>query len=600
MLTTTGPDGLTYTWRDDRSEFERIGDYCKQDVATECAIDEMLLQHTPRERRVWELDQIINDRGVKLNLPLVRSAVEVVEVAKTELHARMAEITDGAVPKCSQVKKLSDWINSRGITCTSIASGAQEELFLAAEILNDDAVIEAIELRQQSGKGSPTSKFQTMLDCACEDHKARGQLNYAGATTTGRWSGRLIQFQNLPAIDEDLDGPMVDCVLRILAAPHLSVQERYEAIRIVCGMALPVLAKCPRKMLMASTGCRFIGGDYSNIEGCTSAWVADETWKVEAYLEFQRTGDKNKDLYRVAFSRAFGAALASITKAQRQVGKVLELACGFGGSIGALVRMMAKYKMKPAQMVGPVRESVSEAVWQAACDRMKRPGTQTFGLTEDEWVAIRIAVDGWRAAHPNLQAAWYEVGDAIVAAVADPGRVVACLGSRVSYVYARQVLWCRLPSGRMLAYHRPRLRQRVDVQIEDAEGRRAWVPEPEVQYWLKSGCVQTDSEPRVRRTVSYEGYDGTTKRWTSFELGGPLGYQNIVQAIARDVMVEGMFSAEAHGYPIVLTVHDEILCDVPKNHGSAKQLQDLMAKPSDWCKGLPLKAACWEGESYDK
>jgi DNA polymerase len=243
---------------------------------------------------------------------------------------------------------------------------------------------------------------------------------------------------------------------------------------------------------------------------------------------------------------------------------------------------------------------------------MRRPGTKTFGLSEDEWTAIRIAIDGWRAAHPNLVASWYSVGDAILDAMNNgelvnengirirPAKVVWCLGNRVAYTYQRNVLWCRLPSGRTLAYHRPRVRTKVDVQVADPEGRLGWVEESEAPRLLAKGCSLTDQKPRYKHNVLYEGYDNTMKRWTTFDLHGALAYQNVVQSIARDVMVEGMFAAEAHAYPIVLTVHDELLCDVPIGHGSTEELQRLMATVPEWCPGLPLAAKTWEGYRYEK
>jgi len=598
--TITNEDGrVEYTWHRDRKEMLRIGAYCLQDVSVEAEGDAFLMQHATRERRVWELDQTINDRGVRLDIALAVRAVQVVEAAKERLHTRMNEITEGAVPKCSQVAKLVAWINSRGVPCTSIAKGQQQELVAAAS--SDPVVLEALSLRQQAGKGTPTSKFQTMVDCACEeDDKARGQLFYHGAST-GRWAGRLIQFQNLPGMDEERDGANVRAVLAVLRADHLTVEERVDAIAQICGTVLPMLSKSLRQMLMASPGCRFIGGDLSNIEGCVAAWLAGEDWKVDAYAEFQRTGNKNLDLYRVAYSRAFGVLAEAITGPQRQVGKVMELACGYQGAIGAFLGMCRNYNINPDTMVPAIRGATPEGVWEAARARYTHPGVKKFGLSEETWTALRVAVDLWRGSHPAIVGSWWELQDAAIDAVSNPGEVVEAMNGKVAYVYSRQVLWCKLPSGRHLAYHRPRVQTHKQEQLQDKDGKTAWVDDSDVVAYLKEGFTFTDAEPRYKKQVFFEGYDNTRSRWDeNMALYGGLQFENIVQAIARDVMVEGMFAAETKGYPIVLTVHDELLCDVPNGHGSAAELKAIMSTVPHWCVGLPLAAKCWEDERYAK
>ena len=919
-------EGPRYHFYRNLPDMERVGDYCLQDVEVETNIDNLLPQHQPRERRVWALDQLINDRGVRLDRPLIKAATEVVEVGECRLHDRMNTITKGEVPSCTQVARLVAWINSRGIPCTSIAKGVQTELIAQAEIL-DPVVKEAIMLRQQAGKGTPTSKYQTMLDCAGEDGKARGQLFYHG-TTTGRWAGRFIQFQNLPGVDPDRDLANVEAVVRILGCADLTAEEKATAIEMITGSIMPVLSKSLRHMLIASTGHRFIGGDLSNIEGCVAAWLAGETWKVDAYKAYQ--AGFGADLYKVSYGRAFGAEIDAITKFQRQIGKVMELACvaeceqvltfrglvaiqnvlpddlvwdgeewvahdgvlykgkreviqfdgltatpdhlvwvggsdgystlgcaagnnqrllrsgsegtpirvvvgdlghenlgkqlevppsvgdmpwvrdggmelvgpaaegphayvyklrpqdngpemagpqvhsrpskvrqpqgqglqelrregnrvplsfdhgglpvgggelargqgkgtgpdrqqralrageppvcdpsismpepeadentgtsdlgeplflfhnpayddprddegrhfcggagsrggeaeeleankgelrtartydilnagprnrftvsgvlvhncGYQGSIGAFVSMARIYQINLSDIVEAVKAATDSVTWDAALQKYNKPGCQHYGLPQFEWAAVRIVVDGWRAAHPGITKAWYELQDAAIEAVANaphwdvidgnrtlvPGRVVEALGGKVAYVVARDILWCRLPSGRSLAYHRPRVKTAVThVMTLLLDGKEesvtALVESDEVVSYLKQGWVDTGKRGANRYRVVYEGYDNTSKRWTNFSLYGGLQFENLCQAVARDVMVEGMFEAEAKGYPIVLTVHDELLTDVPVGHGTAEELQAIMSHVPDWAEGLPLAAKTWEDTRYAK
>jgi len=598
LTRTMGEDGReTYTFYRDREDMLKVGDYCLQDVEVETEIDRLLLQHKPRERSVWLLDQKINDRGVKLDLELVKVATEVADVGEARLHKRMAEITEGAVPSCTQVAKLVAWINSRGIPCTSIAKGVQTELIAAASVL-DPTVEEAIRLRQAAGKGTPTSKYQTMLDCAGFDGKARGQLMYHGATT-GRWAGRLIQFQNLPGVDPDRDLANVEAVVAILGCPHLGAEEKADAIQMLTGSIMPVLSKSLRHMLVASAGCRFIGGDLSNIEGCVAAWLAGEEWKVEAYREYQ--AKRGPDLYIATYCRTFGADLSEVDKFRRQIGKVIELACGFGGGIGAFISAAKIYNIDLKTLVAPVKAITQAEVWAKAEKRYETTSSgNRYGLELDVWCAVRITVDNWRNSHPAITGGWYDLQDAAIHAVSTPGEVVEIFGGKVAYVYARQVLWCKLPSGRALAYHRPWVKKSTTEVLKNANGETKVVEEDEIVEHLKDGWVQTGENGPARYRVMYEGYDNTSKRWTRFSLYGGHQFENIVQAIARDVMVEGMFRAEAKGYPIVLTVHDELLTDVPVGHGSVAELQQIMSTVPDWAEGLPLAAKTWEDFRYAK
>ena len=196
-------DDGTFVWWDDQSNIDRLAVYCDQDVLTECAVDARLPPLSADERRLWELDQKINDRGIALDLPTIHACVEVLEIAQTRAHARMNELTGGAVRKCSEALRIVEWLNSRGISATSIAKSEHGELKAFADLAGDDVAREVIELRAEAAKSS-TAKYTRMLQVACEDGRARGLLAYHRAHT-GRWGGALLQPQNLPSFDEDTD-----------------------------------------------------------------------------------------------------------------------------------------------------------------------------------------------------------------------------------------------------------------------------------------------------------------------------------------------------------------------------------------------------------
>lgn len=601
MLRMTRPrkihaDG-TIEWWEDPVRLAREADYCAQDVRVESALDARLLPLSARERRVWELDQTINDRGVALDVPLIRRALELVAYTRRRLDERMAEVTGGVVHKCSEAVALAKWITAQGIECASVAKDHHTSLLADAQRLGRADVLEAIELRVASSNTS-VNKLDTMLACACRDGRARGLLAYHGAST-GRWAGRLIQPQNLPRVDEERDGPAVEIVLSLLASNH-GPARTHDTIEAIFGRVLAALSKCLRAMLVAAPGHRFVGGDLSNIEGCVSAWVSGEQWKIEAYRAHQ--AGMGPDLYKVAYARSFGGQPDEIKGFQRQVGKVEELALGYQGSVGAFVSMVKTYGINLHEIRDLVRSQVDAPTWADARRQFFASlPLHRHGLDADTWAAVKTVVSSWRTAHPKTTQAWWDLQDAAIEAVSAPGRPVSVLDGRIQYLHDRGFLWCLLPSGRLLAYCKPRVREVVERSILLPTGERldaATISAHELPEFLRSTGARL--EERKRRQVFFEGYDGEKKRWGMQTLYGGLQHENICQAIARDVLVECMFAAEEAGYPVVLTVHDELLTEPPIGWGSQDELRQIMRRVPAWCAGLPLDAKTWEGFRYEK
>lgn len=571
----------TITWWDDAERIARLGDYCDTDVEAETSVDELLLPLSEWQRASWVMDQRINERGIKIDIRAVEKLVHVVELAKKAADVAMRQLSGREVKKCSDVKGIIAFLNKRGIATDSLRKQDQEDLMYMADLHGSEVSRQVIELRRASSKTS-TAKYAAMLACVSADGRIRNLLQWHGAGT-GRKAGRLVQPQNFPRVDADSDEPVKIAWLHELINSDRNPREIVELIEAVYGPLEPLalLSKALRSMFIAALDCVLIDADFANIEGRVNAWLAGEEWKLEAFRAYDRK--EGPDLYRVAYSRAFGTALEAITKAMRQLGKVMELFLGFQGSIGAFFGPTSNvdpYKVEPV-----VRAATTPEQWERTRELYHKKGTNRFGLEEAQWTALKILVDNWRASNPKIVASWWEYQDAAIEAVASPGTVVACVGGKVAYYCDGRSLWCVLPSGRMLHYSSPELEQ----------------------TWVEYEGFNADGSPKGRwkRSVTVEGYDGTTKQWVRYSLYGGIQCENIVQAVAFDLMEQACMRVEDAGYPVVLTVHDEILAEVKKQDVRMRGLgvekfAQLMGQGEPWSVGLPIAVDAWMDIRYVK
>lgn len=579
-------------WWDDPADVDRLGQYCDQDVKTEIAADEKLPPLSDSERRIWMLDQHINDYGVHVDVAALGRMDELVQFSKKQADAEMRRLTDRNVPKCTTDKKLIEWINGRGIECTTVKKSVQDDLIFFADLKNDDLVKEVINLRKAAKKTS-TAKYKAMTECVSDDNRIRGLLSYHGAST-GRWAGRLVQPQNFPRVDMDDFGPAVIWLKQLVKDPTLSIKDIYDMIAVVHGPSAPLvlLSKALRSMITAAPGKRLVGGDLSNIEGRFTSWFANETWKLQAFKdydtiipgEFDKKGKPKRvgpDLYVLAASGILGKDIQDVTPFERQsVGKVSELALGFQGSVAAFISMGDNYGITPYDISEAVKRAASDDQWLATCEKYHSKGTDKQGLQEKEWVAVKVIVDNWRARHPATVQMWWDVQDAAVEAVAMPGHVISTLAGRIRYYSDNRYLWCILPNERCLCYPHPQIE--VVEQIRERADGTSYVA--------------------YKRKVTFYSRDGETKRWLKYSLYGGLQCENYVQASARDKLCESMVEASQAGYPIVLTVHDELLTepDAKRLDLNKEHLRDILVRPSKYYVGLPLEAATWEDVEYVK
>jgi DNA polymerase len=571
-------------WNSDPSwpeKLERLQKYCDRDVDEETFADTILPQLSASERDVWEFDQIINERGVRIDRPLVERCITVADEAQRRINYRMTKATNGAVKKVSETAKIVTYLQERGVPCKSIKKGDHDELLIYSDLVDDPNTKLVVELRRDGYKSS-TAKFPAMLKCASEeDDRARGLLNYSGAIATGRWAGRLIQPQNFPRVDVDRDLPTVLAIIELLKGQY-SPKEICDIIEVCYGEVMPWLAKMLRAMLIAGEGKEFIGGDLSNIEGRIAAWMVGEQWKLEAFRAYDRK--EGPDLYNVAYARSFNVDVTTVRKDQRQIGKVQELALGYQGSVGAFVSMVNTYQMKIYEIAAAVRAVTDNQTWDRTAAKFTK--RMAYGLPEDWWTAIKVVVDAWRGAHPKIVQGWWDLQDAAIEAVSRPGVLVPVIGHNIAYAVLNDCLVCRLPSGRTLQYWHPRLvNDEEEVEVFDDDGN----------------LIEVKTYGRNRKKVRFSGLHKKTKQWTdTLSLYGGHQFENIDQAIARDCLVVAMNRVEAAGYPVVLTVHDENLSEVDEGFGDEKEYARLMSTNTDWNAGLPMAAAAWRDKRYVK
>lgn len=545
-------------WWDEQERVERLIAYCAKDVEAERAIRKLLVPLSAAERDVYLLDQAMNDRGVRIDLDLVDALLRITGAAKEALDKRMARATGWEVTACSQVSALTGWLKSRGVPADSLAKSAIEDL-LASDLPPDCR--EAVEIRKEAAKTS-TAKLVAMQKFACEDGRIRGLHLYHGAST-GRWSGKGPQFQNLPR------GTGTIKEIKDAVIAHL-MQGNAGLIDFLYGPPMSAVSDTLRSCIAASPGRVLMAADYSSIEGRVTAWVAGEHDEMEAY----RLNDAGlgPGIYEIAASGIFDVPAAQVTKAQRQVGKAATLALGYGGGVLAFKAMADIYwiDMTP---VYPILQGVADAeVWERACARydecLERGDTGTDIMGREAWIASEVTKVMWRAKHPATVALWAGLEGAAREAVQAPGTISSY--GPISYTVRNGFLWCRLPSGRCLAYGAPKVEER----------ETPW----------------GDKKP----SVTALGVDSVTKKWRRFALYGGLATENVVQAIARDLMANGMLKAERAGYPIVMTVHDEAVADVEDGFGSLSEFEALLCDLPAWAAGIPLVASGYTSKRYKK
>ena len=530
---------------------------------------------------------------------------------KFVLTKRYRNLTNGAVNKATEVAKIVAWLNTHNIRTTSLRKGDRQRLLDLAESADDDDAADVIELRATTGKTS-TAKYRAIKGSVGADGRGRGWLQFGGAQQTMRWAGRVVQPQNYVRVSDDEEAAIVSFVVGITSDTTRPLSEVYDMIELVGpprlangdkqgGLAtLAWLAKSLRSTIAAPTGWLFVGGDYSNIEGRINAWLANEQWKLQAFRDYDN--HIGPDLYKLAYAKAFNIDHERVTKPLRQIGKVIELQCGYQGGVGAFITATNTYLLKLPSLVRAISETTTAEVWDSVATRYPH-ARDKMDLDEATWTAVKVAVLGWRKSNPNIVANWWELQDAAILAVDQPGNVVPVYDGRVSYYSDTQFLYCRLPSGRVLMYAQPHAVVVTEEKIFDGiqyVDVDCLFPN-ELDALLKLGYKVVQ---RSRRGVQFYGLNDV-KQWTRKTLYGGYQCENIVQGTARDFLAPAIVRAEQAGYEVCLTVHDELLSLIKPNWydrsaDHERYYQWLMTQLPAWATDFPMAASTWSGARYVK
>jgi DNA polymerase len=476
--------------------------YNRRDVETEMAIQQKLARF-PVGEDFWEeyhLDQEINDRGVLLDQALVGQAIAMDQRSRSQLTGRMRELT--GLPNPNSVAQVKQWLSAQGLPTAALDKKAVAELLKTAP----EPLCRVLELRQSLAKSS-VKKYTAMEKAVCADGRARGMFQFYGANRTGRWAGRLIQLQNLPQNHlPDLE-----------AARSLVVSGNFAALEMLYDSVPEVLSELIRSAFVPPPGSKFIVADFAAIEARVIAWLAGEKWRQAVFAA-------GGDIYCASASKMFHVPVEKngVNSHLRQKGKIAELALGYGGSVGALQAM----------------------------------GALEMGLREDE---LRPLVAAWRASNPSIVRLWWDIDRAAREAVRER-TTTATHGIRFSCQSG--MLFITLPSGRRLAYARPRI----------AANR------------FGSECI------------TYEGV-GSTRKWERLESYGPKFTENIVQAISRDLLCYAL--QNLRHCSIVMHIHDEIVIEADHRMSPAAICQQMSRTPP-WAPGLLLRADGYECSFYHK
>ena len=476
--------------------------YNKRDVEAEMEIDKKLSRF-PVPDFLWEdfyLDQEINDRGILVDMELANAAITLDEQSKAKLTSEMQRLT--GVENPNSVYQLLDWLEKQGYKSDSLGKAQVKELIKNAK----EPVRSVLEMRLQLSKSS-VKKYTAMKTAVCSDNRVRGMFSFYGASRTGRYCSKIVQLQNLPQ----------NHIPDLTEAREIVKYGYHDEIEMLYDDVPDTLSQLIRTAFIPRPGMKFIVADFSAIEARVIAWLAGEEWRIKAF-------ENGEDIYCASASKMFGVPVVKHGENGhlRQKGKVAELACGYGGSVGA----------------------------------MKAMGADSLGLSDTE---LKQIVTDWREASPHITDLWWSVDRAVKKAVKEKTTTET---HGLTFSYESGFLFIELPSGRRLAYAKPRI-----------------------------GENQFGGE-----SVTYMGINAQ-KKWDRLESYGPKFVENIVQGIARDLLMYSMHTL-SHCF-IVGHVHDEIIIEADRRM-SVEEVCQQMARTPAWTEGLILRADGYECEYYKK
>jgi DNA polymerase len=483
--------------------------YCVDDVQAERDIHKGCKPITKNERKIYLLDQKINDRGWMVDQKALEDVQYLVRTYKKRIVKKMIQMC-GLKP--TQYDKLAEWIRQQGVDIPNLQAQTVADNLKRKDIPQE--VRWVLRMMSLHNMKAPT-KYTAMQTAVCEDGRLHGMFNFYGAST-GRWSSRIVQLQNLfrPVIDDP------EFAIELFSQREIDVIKMWFEKN-----PMKVFASCVRGMLIPAPGRDLLFCDFASIEARIVAWMADAIDKLKIF-------STHGLVYEYTASKIWGYPLdldsLKLFKKEhpdlRFLGKISELAFGYQGGQAAGVKMAKDFG---ADLDA---ERADEVKWQ------------------------------WREANPEIVQMWENINEAAMLAVLKPGTTQQA--HRIAFRVVGEYLYMRLPSGRKLAYYKP------------------FVQHEELRYW---------------------GIDTYTRQWQVCKTYGGKLLQNAAEGIARDLLVAGMFNLyRTRRYPILGTVHDEVITEPKEGVGSVAEVEELMTRPLAWAKGLPVKAVGERAKRYKK
>lgn len=504
-------------WFSSSRDLRRIMLYCQNDVDAETMLFLSVPELTPNERKVWLLDQKINFRGFEADREMVSATLKMIAEETKNLNKETEKITDGHVSSTTQRDSVLKWLQGQNIFLPDLRAKTVSDALRAGLVTGRAQRV--LQIRQAISKTS-TAKYGAFEARSRTDGRVRDILVYHTAST-GRWGGAGVQPQNFPR------GTIDDTT----TASDVLKSGDLEFVRLIYGNPMGVFSSCLRSVIRAPRGRELFCADYAAIEARVLFWVAKHNAGLKSFREDRPAYE---EMAAVIYNHEF---IENVTKDQREVGKRAFLGCGYG---------------------------MGWKKFLATCI--------FFGMEIDEETA-QMAVSAYRDHHAPVVQLWKNLEKAAIEATKRKGTKftinhttwwVECLNGR------REILWCKLPSGRRLAYYGP-----------------------EVKY-------EPTSWGEKRPVLYHWGVNSLTRQWEHAGTYGGMLTENVVQAIARDLMAEAMLRVESGGYDLTLTVHDELLSERDLGEGTVEEFEQLMGIVPAWGDGIPVKVKGWSGPRYRK